>query len=440
MKKLFALLLVFHSIIGYGQHYLTYNVNDGVWPLTLCAQDNDLLGVVIYARNICSDHVWHANMMGTTLFNWENADSIIIDNPHVATEFYWEERECYDESTDEFLYSYGGNIFFRDEIPSNPFDGTVVWKRPNETITFFSSESYDPNWSTGETSESIMVSEPGIYFVTLTNYCGPVTYSVEVRDNVELYRATCDLLTNKNKVTWLPTPEQAEYVSAVKVYRNNVLVATVPYTDGSFTDDIGSDATQWQYHLVAVSVEGDDCPIPSYWKRTIHLDHVQGTQGNHILQWTPYEEEESSDEAVAAYAIYDIVNGEAHHVIDVGNFTNVYSYNPEDFSGSAVVAAVFSDRGLEDYAFSNMISMTAVDETPTSKMVVYPNPSQGTFTVEGVSNLTVYNMLGQTIATCRDGACTVSTSSGTVAYQFTLPSGIYFVKSDEGAVRKVVVE
>lgn len=432
-KKLFALLLVFHSIIGYGQHYLTYNVNDGVWPLTLCAQDNDLLGVVIYARNICSDHVWHANMMGTTLFNWENADSIIIDNPHVATEFYWEERECYDESTDEFLYSYGGNIFFRDEIPSNPFDGTVVWKRPNETITFFSSESYDPNWSTGETSESIMVSEPGIYFVTLTNYCGPVTYSVEVRDNVELYRATCDLLTNKNKVTWLPTPEQAEYVSAVKVYRNNVLVATVPYTDGSFTDDIGSDATQWQYHLVAVSVEGDDCPIPSYWKRTIHLDRIQDSQGNLILQWTPYEDEEPDKETVSAYGIYDIVGSEAHHVVDVGYFTNVYTYNPADFSGYGAVAAVFNNsKGLEDLAFSNRTKeMLLVDENLTGKMVVYPNPTNGEFTVEGVKDLTVFNTLGQTIATSHS-------ENGT--HRITVSSGIYFIKSDEGMVRKVVVE
>ena len=432
MKKILLLtLIILNVLVGRAQYY-EHLYSDG-HEYYYCDEDN-LSGFVVYVdpsyhwRVIEQIYYCDSNDVTDELINeYDNVDSIIIQTNH--------KKEFIVVDSDEISTGIHLGI-----SPCNPFIEPITWKRKGELLTL-NSNHVNAQWSTGETTQSIVVSEPGTYSVTLTNdYCGSATYSVEVRDNVELYRATCDLLTNRNKVTWHTTPEQAEYVSAVKVYRNNVLVATVPYTDGSFTDNIGSDATQWQYHLVAVSVEGDDCPIPSYWKRTIHLDHVQGTQGNHILQWTPYEEEESSEEVVAAYAIYDIVNGEAHHVIDVGNFTNVYSYNPEDFSGSAVVAAVFSDRSLEDYAFSNMISITAVDETPTSKMVVYPNPSHGTFTVEGVSNLTVYNMLGHMVATCRDGACTVSTSSGTIAYQFTLPSGIYFVKSDEGAVRKVVVE
>ena len=105
---------------------------------------------------------------------------------------------------------------------------------------------------------------------------------------------------------------------------------------------MGSENTQWQYHIVGVSVEGDDCPIPSYWKRTIHLDHVQGTQSDHILQWTPYEEESPEKSEVTAYRIFDVVNGVPTKVIDVGNFTNVYTYNPVDFHGYGVVAAVFA--------------------------------------------------------------------------------------------------
>ena len=269
----------------------------------------------------------------------------------------------------------------------------------------------------------------------MTNDCGSATYSVEVRDNVELYRATCDLVTNRNQLTWQVTEAQAQYVSAVKVYRNSTeLVATVPYTDGAFTDNIGSEATQWQYHIVAVDSDGNDCPIPSRWKRTIHLDRVQGAQGNQILQWTPYEEESPTKETVEAYGIYDIVNGEARHVIDVGSFTNVYAYNPADFMGYGAVAAKFAEnKGFETLAFSNhTIVPLDVEENKTSIFTVYPNPSDGRFTVEGTGRLTITNVLGQTILESQvDGLQT-----------FTLPQGVYFLRSDGDypTVYKLIIE
>ncbi len=336
------------------------------------------------------------------------------------------------------------SMFFRIYISSptsngfNPFSEPFIWKRQGETITLGNPElTYvDFLWSTGETSTTIDVTEPGTYSVEVNDPCGPKTYSIEVRDNVELYRATCDLRTNLNQVTWQTTPEQAEYVGAVNVYRNTYqLVATVPYLDGSFTDNIGSEATQWQYHLVAVGNDGDECPLPSYWKRTIHLDHVQGTGGGEILQWTPYEEESPAKNTVVYYSIYDVVDGEPNHVMDVGNFTNVYAYDPNDFEGYGTVAAVFAAKGerdLEDMAFSNMTAdILDVGESMQESLSVYPNPANGTFTVAGASTLTVFNTLGQAVATSHS-------ANGT--HTFTLPSGIYFLKSEEGAVLKVVVE
>lgn len=422
-KNVFLMcLLLAMSIIGWSQSYVLLNVEeipDEANP-EICA--NSDIDIIIYGETNCENKLWYINNIP-----YASLDSIIIENPHEVANFRIEYIGC----------EIPGVSFTISFVlpPNNPFDEPIIWKKIGEIITLQTNDGHimDPLWSTGEIGQIINVTEPGTYSVTLTHDCGTVTYSVEVRDNVELYRATCDLLTNRNKVTWLTTPEQAEYVSAVKVYRNNVLVATVPYTDGSFTDDIGSDATQWQYHLVAVSVEGDDCPIPSYWKRTIHLDRIQDSQGNLILQWTPYEEEEPDKETVSAYGIYDIVGGEAHHVVDVGYFTNVYTYNPADFSGYGAVAAVFNNsKGLEDLAFSNRtIEMLLVDENLTGKMVVYPNPTNGEFTVEGVKDLTVFNTLGQTIATSHS-------ENGT--HRITVSSGIYFIKSDEGMVRKVVVE
>lgn len=316
-------------------------------------------------------------------------------------------------------------------VQDNPFIDPIIWKRENEQISLSAKPGCEYLWSTGETTIAINVLVPGIYSVTQSNQCGSVTYSVEVRDNVELYRATCDLLTNKNQVTWQTTPEQAEYISAVKVYRNNELVGTVPYTDGSFTDNIGSESTQWQYHLVGVSVESDDCPVPSYWKRTIHLDHIQGAQGDHILQWTPYEEESPAGDDVVAYRIFDVVDGVPTQVIDVGDFTNVYAYNPSDFHGYGAVAAIFAEgRGYDELAFSNLTrEKLDVKEQVASRMSIYPNPANGTFTIEGSGTMVIINALGQTSLTREiDGKKTIE-----------LSQGMYFVKLGE-IVQKVVVE
>ena len=324
--------------------------------------------------------------------------------------------------------------FIEPNIPNETT--SIVWKRQNgsvplESIGADSLEMYNFHWSTGETTPTIEVTEPGTYTCGISDQCATATRTFIVQDNVEIYRATTDLRNNLNQVTWDVNAAQAEYISAVKVYRNTYqLVATLPYTDGIFTDDIGSESTQWQYHVVGVDINGNDCPIPSYWKRTIHLDHVQGTQGNEILQWTPYEEENPEGNPVASYNIYDVVNGEPRLVIQVGNFTNVYAYNPDDFNGYGTVAAMFVGKGLDDLAFSNLTAdILTVDEMGSQDFSVYPNPTHGTITIEGVGHLTVMNTLGQTIKELDlDGPTTME-----------LSQGVYFIRLGS-AIRKVVVE
>jgi hypothetical protein len=65
---------------------------------------------------------------------------------------------------------------------------------------------------------------------------------------------------------------------------------------------------------------------------------------------------------------------------------------------------------------------------------VYPNPSSGVFNIEteAETTLTIYNSMGQAVASGKteNGVFTV----------MNLSSGVYFVKSGEGMVQKVVVE
>jgi hypothetical protein len=425
MKKLILLMVLFCNIIvanAQRNDTVLYveNIENGS-EFIFCKNHTRAL---VYPQPECESFYWEGSPFGGS-----NANPLILD-PDVATFFSVTYIGC-------DLLTHFAVIFGESSVPGPTLK--ALWKRQDytetlEAVGIDSLNWFNYQWNTGETTGTINVTEPGTYICEISDLCGTVTRTFIVKDNVEIYRATCDLRSNLNKVTWLTTPEQAEYIREVKIYRNTYqLVATVPYTDGSFTDDIGSDATQWQYHIVGVDTDGNDCPLPSYWKRTIHLDHVQGTQGE-ILQWTPYEEENPSKDVVIAYAIYDVVNGEPQHVIDVGNFTNVFAYDPANFDGYGTVAAVFEgkSRDMEDLAFSNLTAeVLDISEGSRTNFSVYPNPTNGTFTVEGAKTLTIINAIGQVVA---------RSNNDNGKHQFTLASGIYFVKSDEGIVKKVVVE
>ena len=68
-------------------------------------------------------------------------------------------------------------------------------------------------------------------------------------------------------------------------------------------------------------------------------------------------------------------------------------------------------------------------EQSSTDFQVYPNPSNGTFTVEGTGILRIANVLGQEIITKEiNGMETIE-----------LPQGIYFVQLND-VVRKIVVE
>lgn len=87
-----------------------------------------------------------------------------------------------------------------------------------------------------------------------------------------------------------------------------------------------------------------------------------------------------------------------------------------------------------DFLYHHLVFPTSIPETEEPKIQVYPNPSNGVFNIEtgGETTLTIYNSMGQTVATfeTKKGVFTVS----------NLSSGVYFVKSGDGMVQKIVVE
>ena len=326
--------------------------------------------------------------------------------------------------------------------PNVPNETTItLWKHQGypislESIGADSLDMYDFHWSTGETTPAIEVTEPGTYTCGISDQCATATRTFIVQDNVEVYRATVDLATNLNKVTWQTTPEQAEYISQVKIERDGMVVGTVPYMDGLFVDNIGSENAARNYRLTGIDTDGNECPIPSYQKGTLHVDYSPNASNpNKInMAWTPPFIEEGAPVSVTYFQIckYDPVTSEVTVVDQLGANNTIGSYNISLFDGGyATVAALFSEsKDYEDVAFSNLTEeILGVGENVRNPVRVYPNPANGRFTVEGTGQMIVSNVLGQTVLNKEINGKTI----------IELPHGLYFVQLN-GETRKIVVE
>lgn len=406
MKKLMLLAFLAFGMMANAQNFHVLHIEE-IEPYSsfnFCEGET----LVVYGEEGCNICAWATN--GGYIY----ADSIVVTQ------------------TDEGLKYFGCNInerpfavYIDHSYVENPFEETVIWKRAGEAVTLIGQPWFNNQWSTGENTDTISVLEPGVYTVTISDLCGEGTYSVEVRDNVEIYRTTTDLRSNLNMVTW---HTGLDYFESVNIYRNNQLVATVPYADGQFVDNIGSEATQWQYHICGVLSGREECPIKSYWKRTIHTWESVDGQGNCNLNWTSYEGEDGEEATV--YRIFDYTNDELVLKMEVGNFTNSFTYNPADYDGYGVVGAVFANKSEEDLSLSNHTSdVLAVGEQQQEKVSVYPNPAHGQFTVSGTGKVVISNALGQTVKEMEiDGKQMIE-----------LPAGMYFVQVGGNMPQKVVV-
>ena len=287
---------------------------------------------------------------------------------------------------------------------------------------------YVYQWSTGETTPTIEIIYPGTYTCEIYAVCGTATRTFIVRDNVEITLATCDLESNRNMVIWQTTPEQTEYVCQVEVKRDGLVVGTVPYTDGQFIDNIGSDAASRTYTVTAIATDGTPCPLTSYPKETIHMSYTLGVNNTIELGWnapTGYD--------LIGYNIceWNAATNALTAIDFVGAGVTSYTCQESMFDhGNIVVQGVEAAKDGETRLLSNRSWETVgLGEHEAATLSVYPNPSSGVFTVEGTGTLTVTNVLGQEIMSKEiNGMETME-----------LPQGIYFVKMGDEA-RKIVVE
>jgi len=313
-----------------------------------------------------------------------------------------------------------------------PWATQYMWKRVGDQVTLEAWGGYSYQWSTGATDNYITVTEPGTYWVRIYNDCGELYDTIQVRDNVEVELATCDLESNLNMVTWPTTPAQAEYISQVEIKRDGLTVGTAPYTDGQFIDNIGSDAASRTYTVTAIATDGTPCPITSYPKETIHMAYLTGINNTIEVNWnapTGYE--------LLGYNIceWNATDGTLTTIDYVGASVTSYTCSESQFDqGYIVIQGVEAGKDGETRLLSNRsLDLVGIEEnghsTGSGALTVYPNPAKGTFAVEGTGRMMITNVLGQTVLARK--------ISGKESVE--LPRGLYFVKLN-GTTRRIVVE
>ena len=360
-----------------------------------CANKYD--HVILYAPENCTEFGWRIN--GQIIYN---------ESPIVFDKAIGDYDNCKFQGCG-YNNFYFGVYFDESNVPNETID--TIWIRAGELAELravggdsVNMCNYNIRWDTGETT-NVIYKPGGTYVCAITDEYGcDVAYRTKVvLENVELYRATVDLETNLNKVTWQVMAEQAEYISEVKVYRDGLLVGTVPYESGYYLDAIGSDNAARNYRIVGVTPEGEDCPIASYEKGTIHTTYYEDVNHNLNMTWNIPFVEEGAQGTPTYFQIckYDPATGDLTVVDQVNATITDYTCGVNQFDGGqAVIAAVFSNgKGLEELAFSNLTTdILGLGENSLAAKV-YPNPTSGEITVEceGLSHVRIVNAYGQTV-------------------------------------------
>ena len=420
MKKLLLLitLLVGHLTAAIAQDTIIMNVTEINWEdiFSFCSGTV----VIVHGEPNCNQFYWKID-------NVNHYENPIIIESQVTHTFHIHYFGC---TTDVYF-----SIALLNQDVLTPLTNTV-WKRYQEPLVIEpvgidSLGWYNYHWSTGQTSATIEVTEPGTYSCEVSDLCSSAIRTFIVHDNVEMSLATCDLETNHNMVTWPTTPEQAEYISTVKVKRDGMDVGTAPYIDGYFTDNIGSDAASRTYTVVGITPEGEECPITSYPKETIHMAYLTGMNNTIEVNWnipTGYD--------LIGYNICewnpDNKDGDLTVIDFVGAGVTSYTCSENQFDHGMVVVQGVENGRPESRLLSNRSWETVgIGEHTKQNFKIFPNPTNGSFTVEGTPTVTIYNILGQTVT---------SNHSENGTHTFTLRPGIYTVRNSDGLVRKVVVE
>ena len=439
MKKMFLLTILLLSILG-GNAALNTSLAD--YETQKCDKTADIVNIddrsdttltITQIWNIpghqvrvCADRynrVFVYPPTGCTDFTWEINGEFVYDNYVIFDKYLSYYHVAYFHGC-----GYNGAFeitFIESNVPNETTE--ELWKRQQEAITLEApSGSYSYLWNTGATTSTIEVTEPGTYTCGVSDMCATSVQTFIVQDNVEIDLATCDLESNLNLVTWQTNPAQAQYIDHVIVKRDGLQVGTADYSDGQFTDNIGSGSASRTYTLTAIATDGTECPIVSYPKETIHMAYLTGINNTIEVNWN----------VPAGYYLLGYNICEWHEddgsltVIDyVGASVTSYTCSESQFDeGYIVVQGVEAGKNGETRLLSNRsLDLVGLGENEATAFRVYPNPAGNAIYLEMndlqnvAGDVYIFNSMGQSVHHQK------ITDSSTIISVSHLPKGLYVI-------------
>ncbi|MBO7652418.1 MAG: T9SS type A sorting domain-containing protein [Bacteroidales bacterium] len=275
------------------------------------------------------------------------------------------------------------------------------------------------NWSTGATTATISISEPGYYYVEVTDAHGCPGISDQINVGVSNALPEAPQISvvgmnsrNRNVVAWSSIGN--ENVNAYRIYReNNVAdiyepMAIVEASAQAYWTDESADpsARAYRYKITAVDECGGESPMSDYHK-TMHLTINQGIGNAWNLIWSHYE-----GFNFGTYRIYRGTNQSNMTMIgEVPSTLNSYTDNTAtDNTGFYYQVEVVRNTRSRDAEISSRSNIVDNGYLPEYTLTVMSaNPNRGTVTGGGtysegyVATIAAFANEGYQFASWNDG-------------------------------------
>jgi hypothetical protein len=330
---------------------------------------------------------------------------------------------------------------------------------------------YTYSWSTSpvQTTANVSGLAPGTYVVTITEGYGCAQISSAVITEpaasvAEICMVTVDSLSQNNIIVWDKT--SFTDVDSFTVYReittnNYQPIATIAYDSLSqFIDTVRAryfpntgdpNAGTYRYKIAATNTCGNAGPLSPY-HNTIYLLNSSGT-----FYWTQLYTIEGGANPVSSYVLMrdNLSNGTWTTVASVSGTQQTVAdplYAVYQATATWRVETQWSISCTPTRAITTSVSnkfsnlATTVNENKLENSFnVYPNPSEGIFTVQysadpknSIRSFEVYNLIGEKVYESRSGSV-----QGTVMDLSMQPKGVYYLSvktAAESFTKKLIIQ
>ena len=410
--------------------------------------------------NLCEGDATTLTATGANTYLWNNgstSNSLYIDAEGTYSVIGTDAYGCWGAAS--------ATVTIHHLAPPAIMVNGIISPCQTSTATLFLNDSYSSYfWSTGEITPTIEVTDPGYYWVMVSdNNCTATSEAIQlgastlIPDTVSICVVSVE--NNHNLIIWnmLNNPNVESY----RVYRENEqanifeLEATIPAMQTNAYEDISANPAirAYRYKVTAMDACYGETPMSDYHK-TIHLTINQGLNNSWNLIWTPYEGME-----FPSYRLYRGTNPDTLDLIATmpSTLTSMTDFEaPEGplfyqiemvMDGSCQL--FIRDNTSYTSARSNIVYNGAVGITnseTTANLTLYPNPTTGILNIQCTTNdaqwknaeIQLFDIYGRRLQSVS------VTGENTQVDLSNYSTGVYIVKLVNGgkvvAVRKVVKE